>query len=107
MPILGPLLEAAIKESGMAVPSFNEAVWIMLKHHISLMASGSVDAQKQFSILLEDIERFDLHKGIKKYVGDNIGISLLYGLYYDDYSSDAEINLNLIKESKNWVNLYG
>jgi len=106
MPVLGPLLEAAIKEAGMTIPSFNEAVWIMLKYHINLMASGSVDAQKQFSILLYDIEVFDLHKGIKKYVGDNIGISLLYGLYYDDCSSDAEINKNLIEESKNWVNLY-
>ena len=107
MAVLAPLVEVALKDSGVPVPEFEEAVWIMLRHHIGLIANGEVNPKKQFSMLLNDIERFDLHKGIREYVGDNVGISLLYGLYYEDDATDVEINSELIKESKNWVNLYG
>lgn len=107
MAILAPLLEVALKDSGVAVPEFEEAVWVMLRHHIGLIASGEAHPKKQFSILLSDIERFEIHKGIKEYVGDNVGIALLYGWYYEDYATEEEINSELIKESKNWVSRYG
>lgn len=99
--------ELAVKELGHQIPTFDEAVWILLKYHISLIGKGEVNPTKQFRELLEDISRFDLHKDIKKYVGDNIGISRMYGWYHDDYSSIGAIDAGIFEESIIWLHEYG
>ena len=64
-------------------------------------------ATVQFRKLLRDIDNFDLHKGIKEYVGDNIGLSRLYGLYHDDYLSIEETDDRIFEESIIWLHEYG
>ena len=103
---LAPLLETALKESGLVIPDMEQAVWTMLKHHIGLIESGSVNPKMQFGDLLQDIEKFDLTKGITKYVGDNVGIELMYGWFYEDYESDGAINTGIKNECSKWLELY-
>lgn len=103
---LAPLLEMALKESGLVIPDEEQAVWIMLKYHIGLIESGSVNPKEQFGRLLQDIEKFDLTKGITKYVGDNVGIELMYGWFYEDYESDRAINEGIKSECAKWLELY-
>ena len=105
-PVLSPLLEVALKDLGLTIPDFEQATWVMLKHHIGLIADGTVNPKDQFSQLLNDIESFDLTKGITKYVGDNVGIDTMYGWYYEDYASEHSINIELKSESIKWVALH-
>ncbi len=107
MAVLAPLLEEAFKASGAPIPTLEEAAWIMLRHHIGIIAEGDSNPRKQFSMLLNDINSFDLRQNIEKYVGDNVGIANLYGLYHDDYATEAEIDLEFVKESRIWMGLYG
>lgn len=103
---LAPLLEAALKESGLVIPDKERAVWTMLKYHIGLIESGRVNPKEQFGRLLQDIENFDLTKDITKYVGDNVGIESMYGWFYEDYESDAAINEGIKSECSKWIELY-
>lgn len=95
--------ESFVEEKGYAVPSFEQAVWVLLRYHILLISQGNVSPSKQFRQLLDDIESFDLHKGIKKYVGDNIGIENMYGWYHSDCSTIEETDSGIFNESLDWV----
>jgi len=95
--------ERAIDEFGYKIPSFEEAIWKLLRYHISLISTGKVNPVEQFRQLLLDINRFNLHKGINEYVGDNIGIARMYGWFYDDYSSSTEIENGIFTESIKWL----
>jgi hypothetical protein len=103
---LAPLLETALRDSGIDIPDVENATWTMLQYHISLIASGEVNPKEQFGYLLRDIGKFDLTKGINKYVGDNLGIEFMYGLFYDDYGSDAVINEGIKEECLKWLKCY-
>ncbi len=105
-PELAPLLETALKESGLVIPKLDQAVWTMLKYHIGLIESGNVNPKEQFGHLLQDIEKFDLTKDITKYVGDNVGIELMYGWFYEDYESDDAINAGIKSECSKWLEVY-
>ncbi len=99
--------ELAVKELGYKIPTFDEAIWRLLKYHITLISKGDVSPSKQLREMLGDIERFDLHKDIKEYVGDNIGISRLYGWYHEDYCSIEETDSSIFEESIIWLHEYG
>ena len=60
--------------------------------------------------MLNDIDNFDLHENVTKYVGDNVGIEHLYGLYYarddlevNDNYGVTEIAVQMQDESKKWL----
>lgn len=99
--------EEAVKEMGCEMPSFDDAIWRLVKYHITLISKGSVSPTKQFREMLNDIEGFSLHDGIKEYVGDNIGISRMYGWYHEDYCSIEETDAGIFEESLKWVLEYG
>lgn len=98
--------KVALNEAGVSIPTQEEGVWILLKYHIGLIASGNVNAAKQFKELLNDIDNLDLHKDITKYVGDNIGIHSMYGWYYEDNVSVEETSKGIFEESKKWLAKY-
>ncbi|OUL57935.1 hypothetical protein [Pseudoalteromonas ulvae] len=105
--------EDFILESGGDIPDFERAINELTYYHISRIAAEEVNPIKEFKLLLELISGYDLHSGITEYVGDNIGIHLLIGLYYsiDDLDvpdSRVEYGLNkikqdMIKECRNWL----
>lgn len=99
--------EEAVVEMGYEIPSFNNAIWGLVKHHITMISEGNVRPTKQFREMLNDIEQFSLHKGIKEYVGDNIGISRMYGWYHEDYCSIEETDAGIFEESLKWLIEYG
>lgn len=100
---IAPLFEKVVKDLGYSIPSFEDAIWFIVTYHVSKISSGRSSAAKQFFIMLDNIERFDLSKDIKEYVGDNIGISGMYGWYLDDVSTAEEIESGIYQESKIWM----
>ncbi|MGI2180394.1 hypothetical protein [Shewanella frigidimarina] len=86
--IVSPLFEKLIAQ----LPSFDDSIHLIIKHHLKLIACEKIDPFIQFRLLLNDIANFDLHENVTKYVGDNVGIEHLYGLYYA--RDDLEVNDN-------------
>ncbi|WP_339898066.1 hypothetical protein [uncultured Gilvimarinus sp.] len=95
--------EKAVIDLGYEIPSFDDAIWVLVKYHITLISKGNVCPAKQFQEMLKDIERFSLHDGIKEYVGDNIGISRMYAWYHEDHCSPEQIDSEIFEESLKWV----
>jgi len=106
VPISG-YFKKSIHSLGYKIPSREEALWRLLMYHISLICDGQVSPTKQFQELLKDINWFYLNKGIKQYVGDNIGISRMFGWYYEDYCSLEQIDNGILEESHKWIRKYG
>lgn len=103
--VVSPIFEKLIVH----IPSFEDSIKLIIKYHLKLIASEKFDPFIQFKQLLHDIENFDLHKNITKYVGDNIGLERLYGLYYardnlDIYENGiTEIVSQMREESRKWL----
>jgi hypothetical protein len=100
------LFEKAVNEFGYKIPSFEEAIWILIKYHITLISQGCISPTKQFREMLNDIDRFDLYKGIKEDIGDNIGISQMYSLYHEQSDSIVKANQGIYMESLTWMKIY-
>ena len=109
-----PCFESAISEIGEGIPTPDEAIWMILRYHISIIANQENNPFKQFKLLLNDIEWFPYYEKTTKYVGDAIGIHYLYGLYYspDDLGKEnfdeniKIIETKMIQESKKWLTVY-
>jgi len=104
--IISPLFEKLVAP----LPSFEDAINLIIKYHLKLIASENIDPFIQFRQLLDDISNFDLHENVTKYVGDNVGIEHLYGLYYarddlevNDNNGVVEIGERMQEESKKWL----
>lgn len=104
--VVSPLFEKLITQ----FPSFEDSINLIIKYHLKLIASEKIDPYIQFRQLLDDINNFDLHENVTKYLGDSVGIEHLYGLYYakddlhlNDNDGVVEIALLMQKESKKWL----
>jgi hypothetical protein len=104
----GPLFEAALRDLNVKVPSRDEAVWILLRHHISRIASEDVRPRDGLRSVLEVYNRADLYAQSQTYVGDSHGIQDLIGAYwaYEDPSpppgaslQDYSIDLRALDEA--------
>ena len=100
-------LESAFNEFEITIPKFEEAIWVLVSYHVDSILSREVKPIKGFEALLRDIDNFDLHKDIKEYVGDNIGISKMYGVYHEETFSIEETNIGLFNECIDWQSEYG
>lgn len=104
--VVSPLFEKLIAQ----FPSFEDSINFIIKYHLKLIASEKIDPFIQFRQLLNDIDNFDLHENVTKYVGDNVGVEHLYGLYYarddlevNDNYGVTEIAVQMQDESKKWL----
>ena len=104
--IVSSLFEKLIDQ----LPSFEDSINLIIKYHLKLIASEKIDPFIQFWQLLDDINNFDLHENVTKYVGDSVGIEHLYGLYYarddldlNDNDGVVEIGVLMQEESKKWL----
>lgn len=108
---ISPLFELAVRDLEYAMPSFEKAILQLVRHHLELIAACEVDPIFELSVLWRDIKRFDLHKDVKHYVGDSIGVETLYGLYFavddlEDSKRDAglkNIKSEIVAESERWL----
>jgi hypothetical protein len=106
-----PNFEAAILEMKGEIPDFEEAILQVIRFHLQLISDGNVEPFSQIRKMLDDIDEFDLGKNIIKYVGDNVGIEHLYGMYYakDDLNdSNYDVQMERIRkemcvESTKWL----
>ncbi|MCL6414074.1 hypothetical protein MIB92_00290 [Aestuariirhabdus sp. Z084] len=103
---ISELFEKYLKEREVNLPSLEEAVRYLVEHHVKLIASGSVEPCGQFRKMLQEIDGYDYYSKTKDYVGDDLGIHVMYGWYYEDYCSVEEINRGIFNESQVWVSKY-
>jgi hypothetical protein len=106
---LGPVLERAVEEMGLRLPSRDEAVWTLLRYYVSELASGNARGKEGLQPIIDVYYGAALYEATEKYVGDSHGIDSLIGAYYsyEDVSkgSDAESTLEaeVIQQAKAWM----
>jgi hypothetical protein len=118
--VVGPAFEKALIALGITVPSYEEAVWNILRRHISQIADGQTDALDGLKALIDEVYwSYDFHSKANQYLGDSHGIERLIGLYweYDEFTPtgiDPEhhnherriifaIEREVVAEAKKWV----
>ncbi|MCL4296767.1 MAG: hypothetical protein KJ077_13605 [Anaerolineae bacterium] len=119
--IVGAAFEKSLKVLEIVVPNYEEAVWVILRYHISQIASKEIDALDGLKELITEVyEEYNFHAKAKEYLGDSHGIEHLIGLYwsYDDtikrpteisingkYGEEAieEVKKEIVIEAEKWV----
>jgi hypothetical protein len=87
-----PGLLAAFSHYGIVVPDKEQAVWILIEHHLKAITAGDSDPLEQLSKLIADVYwDYDFHTPTKEYLGDSHGIEHLIGAYWeaDDLRENA------------------
>lgn len=88
-----PGLLAAFSHHGIVVPDKEQAVWILIEHHLKAIAAGESDPLEELSKLIADVYwDYDFHTPTKEYLGDSHGIEHLVGAYWeaDERRENAE-----------------
>ena len=83
----GPLFESALRELGVAVPSRDAAIFILLKHHTGSIIEGLVPPYDGLRQIMQEVYYGGgAERKSTKYAGDAYGIHCLVGAYwaYDD-----------------------
>ncbi len=112
------LLNNSLAELGITLPSKDDAVWILLCHHISQIANGTVSPLEG----MQAVEKysFDFYEMTKEYVGDSHDIHEMYGMFwnYEDirecpdevsvngkFGEDAvdELDRFMVEKAREWV----
>src|SRR5687768_9576183 len=86
MPDAGPLFERMCTELNIAVPTKDEAVDELLRHHLDAVASGTCRPRAGLEAIMREIYPHIAGEPCKEYVGDSRGMQHLIGDYwsYDD-----------------------
>ena len=102
----------------------DDAIWDVLKYHISVLASNKVDPLIGLNELINEVHwNYDFYSKTKQYFGDSHGIDKLIGLYWghDDlvsnptvvsyaekYGDEAieQIKRDIVTEAKEWINCH-
>jgi hypothetical protein len=100
------LFEKYLIEKLECIPTLEQAVKALVNYHVCLIASNKVDPYEEFGKLLLALENYDYHSKTEHYVGDSLGISTMYGWYYDDYNNPKKVKEGIHKESKLWLSEY-
>jgi len=87
----GPLFEQTLRDLNVDAPSRDEAVWVLLRHHIGRIAYEDVAPREGLQSVLDVYRRADLYTQSQTYVGDSHGIEQLIGAYwiYDDLQAGS------------------
>jgi len=120
----GPLFERALQELHTELPAPEDAVWILLRHHIGRIAAGDVAPRDGLRVVLDLYNRADLYNKSREYVGDSHGIQQLIGYFwgYDDlderprevsfdgrYGADAfqALDQEVVRLAHQWLGEHG
>jgi hypothetical protein len=110
-----PSFTTYLQREGISVPTKDQAVWQLIAHHVSRIASGTADPITELQELISDVYwDYDFHTPTREYVGDSHGIEYLIGLYweYNDMMDRdrntfqeeiKEIKESIVKRSKEWM----
>lgn len=120
-----PAFEAALKSLNCNIPKDHEqALWLVLKHHISHIVSGAVDPLDEVKQIIDVYDVYGhylSHTKSKEVAGDShgnqwdsYGIEHLIGLYwaYDDmmeYEEEAiaEVKKEILQSAQQWLEKNG
>ena len=78
-----PLFRMALQDLHLAMPSADEALWLVLRTNIHAIAAGSTDPEKGLERIVAISNAVDLHGRSAKTVGDSHGIQYLLGTYWE------------------------
>lgn len=84
---IGPLFEAALEELAIILPGENDAIEILVRHHLKSVVHGSVRPRDGLERIMEDVYYpAKIHEKSKQFDGDSHGLEKLIGAYwsYDD-----------------------
>jgi len=84
-----PIFRKALEEVGVATPTLDEAVWLLLRKPISAIAEGSRDAEQGLKEIMTVYSAANLHGRSTQYVGDSHGIQYLVGTYWEIHDVQA------------------
>ena len=79
----GPLFEDALRELKVEVPSREEAVWALLRHHIGRIAYQDVPPREGLQAVLDVYNLAHAQSQPQTYVGESHGIERLIGAYWE------------------------
>ena len=87
--------KSGLNELEIAIPQFDEAVWIVLKEHIGQISSGSLSPKEGMKkIVREVVHAANLHDLSKEYLGDSHEIHELLSAYYSfDDIEDSKMDV--------------
>ena len=110
------------KDKSITVPAQQEAVWLVVQHHLSRIVAGKVSPEQGLRSFTHDLWDFVLTKApVKKHVGDFYGVEKLVGMYWarDDLLDEDELTEELQEllqrqrpadvrqAARDWLDTYG
>lgn len=120
-----PAFKESLKNLNCHIPEDREqALWLVLKHHISHLVSGAVDPLDEVKQIIDVYDVYGHYLSHSKskevagdshgYMGGSHGIEHLIGLYwaYDDmmeYEEEAiaELKKEIVQSAQQWLEKYG
>ena len=80
-----PLLEAWLREYQLPYPSDEEAIWILLRHHIGALAEAEAehDVRRELNAVRDLYYAGNLQGRSQQYAGDSHDIERLYGISWE------------------------
>jgi hypothetical protein len=90
----GPLFERLLQENEIGLPSIDDAVWTLLRHHISQIALRAVPCRAGLQRVVDVYYLADLFGRARHYVGASHGIEHLLGAFYgyDELEGTTEVS---------------
>lgn len=79
----GPLFESALQELGIAVPSPDDAAWILLRYHVGRVADCEVAPRQGLRAILEDVYYpAELHAQRERYGADMYDVGSFHSSFH-------------------------
>jgi hypothetical protein len=115
-----PAFQAVLTHSGLKLPSQEEAVVLLIQHHLELIASATVEPWQGLKNLISDVYwKYDFHSKTEHYLGDSHQIQHLIGIYWEiddmigasgksaaSFIPDAQYAPAIVAEANRWLNIY-
>ena len=119
-----PLI-AYLASHGIAIPTKDDAVWTLTRHHISLVLSGEVDPIEQLKAWMDEVYwAYDFDANSQEALGDCRGLEELIGTYWryeamaddpqaipygDKYGQEGieQAKKDIVTNCETWLTKYG
>lgn len=93
MSTIGPLFEAALAELSMAVPCENDAIEVLVRHHLESIVKGKVRPRDGLSGIMHDVVHpASIHEKSMEALGDSHGLEPWIEAYYQYDELDEQLD---------------
>ena len=90
-----PMFRRALGELRIAIPSIDDATWLLLRSHVGAIAERATDPEQGLKDVMAVYQAADLHGKSRQYAGDSHDIQALVGFYWeldDLHDHDTEVD---------------